>query len=107
MLLSPPLVFPGGNCIAMKYGYAAIAILGLSLLPLCTSAQGENTTFNWKFEEASKLVEENLFNQSAEIWKELQEGQPENSNLNWKLGHSYMNSYNQKTKALPYPENGR
>ena len=86
----------------MKYGYAAIAIVGLSLLPLCARAQGENTTFNWKFEEASKLVEENLFNQSAEIWKELQEGQPENSNLNWKLGHSYMNSYNQKNKALPY-----
>ena len=86
----------------MKFGYAALSFLLLFNLSNGVFAQGESTTFNWKFEEASKLVEEKLYNQSAEIWKELLDGQPESANLNWKLGHSYMNSYNQKAKALPY-----
>jgi WD40-like Beta Propeller Repeat len=86
----------------MRYGYAALAIITLSLLSPGARAQGENTTFQWKFEEACKLNEEKFHNQAAEIWKELVDGQPENSNLNWKLGYSFMNSYNQKDKALPY-----
>ncbi len=86
----------------MKYGYAALATITLSLLAMRAQAQGENTTFNWKFEEASKLTEENFHNQAAEIWKELVDSQPENSNLNWKLGFAYMNTYNQKEKALPH-----
>ena len=95
---------PVRNRIQMKYSYAALVTLMFSLFTVRALAQGENTTFTWKFEEASKLNEEKFFNQSAVIWKELVEGQPENSNLNWKLGYSYMNSYNQKEKALPYLE---
>lgn len=90
------------NRFAMKYGYAALAFASLSLMCSRVLAQGENTTFGWKFEEASKLNEEKFHNQAAEIWKQLVDAQPENSNLNWKLGYSYMNSYNQKEKALPY-----
>ncbi len=88
----------------MKNGYAALALATLCLLSRTAFAQGENTTFGWKFEEASKLNEEKFHNQAAEIWKQLVDAQPENSNLNWKLGYSYMNSYNQKEKALPYLE---
>lgn len=88
----------------MKLGYAAFATTILSLTSLRSIAQGDNTTFAWKFEEACKLTEEKFYNQAAEIWKELVDGQPENSNLNWKLGYAYMNSYNQKEKALPYLE---
>ncbi|HRH38448.1 MAG TPA: hypothetical protein PK760_08890, partial [Flavobacteriales bacterium] len=62
------------------------------------------TSFNWKFEEGNKPMEEKLFNQSAEIWMELLTTDPENANLNYKLGYSYFNSYNQKSKALTFLE---
>ena len=88
----------------MRNGYAVLASMFLSLWALQGMAQGENTTFTWKFEEANKLTEEKFHNQAAEIWQELLQTQPENSNLNWKLGYAYMNSYNQKQKALPFLE---
>ena len=88
----------------MRNGYAVLASMFLSLWALQGMAQGESTTFTWKFEEANKLTEEKFHNQAAEIWQELLQTQPENSNLNWKLGYAYMNSYNQKQKALPFLE---
>jgi hypothetical protein len=84
----------------MKNGYAALAIIGLTLAP-SRPAQGENTSFNWKFEEANKLMEEKFYNQAADIWSELLATDGENANLNYKLGYSYFHSYNQKSKALP------
>jgi len=86
----------------MRNGYAALFALGFTLSGGTIAAQGDNTTFTWKFEEASKLMEEKFFNQAADIWQELVIAQPENANLNYKLGASYFNSYNQKAKALPY-----
>jgi len=86
----------------MRYGYTALLSFALLTCSLPVRGQGQNTSFQWKFEEASKLMEEKFYNQAADIWTELVTAQPENSNLNWKLGHSYMNSYNQKAKALPY-----
>jgi hypothetical protein len=88
----------------MKYGYAAIALLSLAFVRPSVQAQGDNTSFNWKFEEGNKLMEEKFYNQAAEIWDGLLATDPENSNLNYKLGYSYFNSYNQKSKALPYLE---
>ncbi len=84
----------------MKHRYVALLITGSVAAIL--SAQDANTTFNWKFEEASKLMEEKFFNQAAAIWNELVTAQPENANLNYKLGASYFNSYNQNEKALPF-----
>lgn len=86
----------------MRTCYAALLHFLLCGVPFLASAQGGQTSATWKFEEANKLMEEKFFNQAAEIWKGLVEAQPENSNLNWKLGYAYMNSYNQKQKALPY-----
>ncbi len=88
----------------MKYGYAAISLLFLASLHAPVFAQGDNTSFNWKFEEGNKLMEEKFYNQAADIWDELLATDPENANLNYKLGYSYFNSYNQKSKALPYLE---
>jgi tetratricopeptide (TPR) repeat protein len=88
----------------MKNGYTALAFIGLSLCSLSATAQGENTSVNWKFEEANKLMEEKLFNQAAEIWSELLTTDPENGNLSYKLGYAYFHSYNQKAKALPHLE---
>jgi len=88
----------------MKNGYASALLACIFLLPLGLLAQPANTSFNWKFEEGNKLMEEKLFNQAAEIWAELVQNDGENANLNYKLGLSYFNSYNQKSKALPYLE---
>lgn len=88
----------------MKYGYSAIATIGLALLSVTAFSQGDNTSFNWKFEEGNKLMEEKLYNQAADIWSELLGTDANNANLSYKLGYSYFNSYNQKSKALPYLE---
>ena len=87
----------------MKYGYASL--LGLSLLTSSAGvAQGDKTSFNWKFEEGTKLMEEKFFNQAADIWKELVDQNPTNANLNWKLGYSYSQSFNKKAQALTWLE---
>ena len=88
----------------MKNGYTALAFIGLSFCNLSASAQGDNTSFNWKFEEGNKLMEEKLFNQSVDIWSELLTTDPENANLSYKLGYSFFHSYNQKDKALTHLE---
>ncbi|MCB9184168.1 MAG: PD40 domain-containing protein [Flavobacteriales bacterium] len=89
----------------MKHGYLVLSLAAMSFcLPAVLYAQEGGTSFNWKFEEGNKLMEEKLFNQAAEIWSELLATDPENANLNYKLGLSYFSSYNQKSKALPYLE---
>ena len=88
----------------MNHGYATLGIICLSLWSLDLNAQGSGASFNWKFEEGNKLMEEKLFNQAAEVWHELVQRDPENANINYKLGLSYFNSYNQKSKALPFLE---
>lgn len=89
----------------MKHGYLVLSLAAMSLIkPAVSIAQEGGTSFNWKFEEGNKLMEEKLFNQAAEIWTELLATDPENANLNYKLGLSYFSSYNQKPKALPYLE---
>lgn len=87
----------------MTLRYAALGIL-LTFGTTQGSAQSGSTSFNWKFEEGNKLMEEKLFNQAAEIWTELAATDPQNANLNYKLGLSYLSSYNQKRKALPHLE---
>ncbi|MCB0790540.1 MAG: PD40 domain-containing protein [Flavobacteriales bacterium] len=87
----------------MRYSYPALLALAL-LSTRSATAQGDNTSFNWKFEEANKLMEEKFYNQAAEIWKELLDQQPDNANLQYKLGYSYFHSYNHKQKALSYLE---
>jgi hypothetical protein len=86
----------------MTKGSAALCLAAF-ILPLSSAvAQGESTSFNWKFEEGNKLMEEKLYNQAAEVWAQLLTEDAENANLNYKLGVSYFSSYNQKAKAQPY-----
>lgn len=88
----------------MRNPYAAFTLSVLGLAPGLLFAQAGSTTFSTQFQEANRLMEEKFYNQAAVIWKELVTTQPGNSNLNWKLGYAYMNSYNQKSKALPFLE---
>lgn len=88
----------------MRYHYTLLLTAALMGIGSIASAQGDNTSFTWKFEEGNKLMEEKFYNQAADIWRELLVNDPENANLNYKLGFSLFHSYNQKRKALPYLE---
>ncbi|MFZ1616806.1 MAG: hypothetical protein WAT41_05610 [Flavobacteriales bacterium] len=81
---------------------AALFAIALFSLAGTVRAQTTPTTGRSLFEEASLLMEEKFYNQAAERWLQLVGQNPLNSNYNWKLGEAYMNSYNQKSKALPY-----
>ncbi len=86
----------------LHLGKAILAILTFLIPSLSLHAQEENASFNWNFEEGNKLMEEKFFNQAAEVWAKLLETDPENANLNYKLGYAYFNSFNQRSKALPH-----
>lgn len=97
-------LFPERKRQTMMKGYPVLCA-AFSLLPCSLAiAQGGGTSFNWKFEEGNKLMEEKLFNQAAEVWQDLAEKDPDNSNLSYKLGYAYFHSYNQRSKALPFLE---
>lgn len=81
--------------------YAALCLM---LVATGLNAQMTAPVSEATFEEGNRLMEEKLFNQAALVWEELQAKDPQNSNLNWKVGEAYMHSYNQKHKALPFLE---
>jgi hypothetical protein len=60
--------------------------------------------FREKFEEANVLTEDKFYNLALPIWLELLEQDPENANLNFRVGECYYNIPNQKRKSLPYLE---
>ncbi len=76
------------------------------LLALGALAFGQRAPrdFNSRFLEANRLMEEKFWNQSIEIWKELHESTPQNANVNYKLGYCYLQTANDKLKALPHLE---
>jgi hypothetical protein len=59
-------------------------------------------SFKQKFSEASKLMEEKEYNVALPIWLQLQIEQPENANVNYKIGLCYIYSSNEKVKSLNY-----
>lgn len=79
-----------------------LASFAFPLLFAGTALMAQVSTQSATFDEASRLMEEKLYGQAAETWKELVAKDPDNSNLNWKTGQAYMLSYNAKTKALPF-----
>src|SRR5690606_34613806 len=85
--------------------HAALLVLPLLAMGISLKAQGPPTVpTTSSFEEASRLMEENFYGQAAMVWKDLLAKDPDNANLNWKVGEAYMLSYNEKAKALPYLE---
>lgn len=73
-------------------------------LALGLSAQRAPRDFNSRFLEANRLMEEKFWIQSIEIWKELYESNPQNANVNYKLGYCYLQTPNDKLKSLPHLE---
>jgi hypothetical protein len=62
----------------------------------------QEESFKEKFLEANTLIEEKLYHVALPLWLELQNEQPDNNNLNYKIGLCYIESQNQKSKALDY-----
>ena len=62
----------------------------------------QEESFKEKFLEANTLIEEKLYHVALPLWLDLQKEQPDNSNLNYKVGLCYIESKNQKAKALGF-----
>ncbi len=62
----------------------------------------ERTSFHQKFEAANILMDDSHYNFALPIWLELLNEQPNNSNLNYKVGLCYLNLKSEHEKALQY-----
>lgn len=60
--------------------------------------------FGAKFVEANRLMEERLWTQSINAWKEILDQDPNNMNVNYKIGFCYLQTPNAKKEALQYLE---
>ncbi|MCB0381705.1 MAG: hypothetical protein KDD24_10655, partial [Flavobacteriales bacterium] len=77
-------------------------ILLLLLVSLSVTYIKAQDSFNQKFLEANTLMEESSYNLALPIWLELNLEQPDNNNVNYKIGVCYMHSANEKSKSQPY-----
>jgi|694.fasta_scaffold01608_29 hypothetical protein len=84
------------------------SFFGLLLIFITTHVlAGENPPrfdFAAKFREANQLMEEKLWTQSINNWKEILEVDPNNANVNYKIGYCYLQTANSKLDALQYLE---
>lgn len=84
-------------------------LLSLSILPVLFVSLGAfiippRFDFTAKFLEANKLMEEKLWTQSISTWREILENDPNNANINYKIGYCLLQTANTKTDALQYLE---
>ena len=62
----------------------------------------ENEKARASFIEGSQLMEEFNYTGALPIWLNLLKSDPENANLNYKAGFSYLKLTNQRKESLPY-----
>jgi len=62
----------------------------------------KSSSFREKFEAASSLMDDQLYELSLPLWKSLLEDQPDNGNLNYKYGFCLLRSNENRKDALPY-----
>ncbi|HEY9081826.1 MAG TPA: hypothetical protein VIN73_00715 [Vicingaceae bacterium] len=74
----------------------------LSVLICIATLSFAQDNFRQKFLEANTLMEESSYNVALPIWLKLSIEDPDNFNINYKIGICYMNSANEKAKALDY-----
>ena len=65
-------------------------------------APTSGSDFKEKFEAANSLMEDNFYEFALEIWMELVNDNPQNSNLNYKTGYCLLQSSSNKKEALKY-----
>ncbi|MFM2194576.1 MAG: hypothetical protein RL092_176 [Bacteroidota bacterium] len=81
-----------------------VFILALMLLSNALLAQSNKEKFMYGFAEANKLMEEKFWYQAIKEWKKVLALDPENLNVNYKLGYCLLNTENEKVDALKYLE---
>lgn len=74
------------------------------LISIQSFAQLEGAEYRAKFVEGNRLMEEKLYWEAINVWKELVAHDQFNANVNYKLGYSYLESNRNREKALPYLE---
>lgn len=81
-----------------------VFILALMLFGNALLAQSNKEKFMVGFAEANKLMEEKFWYQAIKEWKKVLALDPENLNVNYKLGYCLLNTENEKVDALKYLE---
>lgn len=71
----------------------------LFLIPILSFGQDN---FREKFNQGNLLIEETFYEEALAVWLELVKENPDNANVNYKVGFCYLQSNNEKPKALPY-----
>lgn len=77
----------------------------LSFAQRISETELKDFTFKEKFEAANTfMMVDQRYEVALPIWENLQKEQPENYNLNYKLGYCLLNIYHKRDQALPYLE---
>lgn len=104
----------------MNFLTRLLFILTLTVAFNATFAQGgfdpdkfqeslKEASFEEKFEAANLLIEDQLYTYAVDVLLNLNEEQPNNANINYKLGFCLLHMSNRRADALPYlkkAENG-
>lgn len=81
-----------------------LVIIFLCFFTLFVKAQRHSSQFDEKFLRAEQLIEKGDFPSAIILYKELLEEDPDNANLNFKMGYCYLNTVLEKIKAIEYLE---
>jgi len=86
---------------------AGLFLTALGILTLFASFVARpigRSEFGSKFIEANRLMEERLWNQAIKEWRGLLEVDPNNANVNYKMGYSLLQTSTAKAEALTFLE---
>ncbi|NND94393.1 MAG: hypothetical protein HKN45_05965 [Flavobacteriales bacterium] len=88
----------------MKHTLFIIAMCFLSSTIVAQPEDIDLSQFKEDFTEANLLMNEGYYMQALDLWKQLLNDDPTNANLNYKIGYCYLQSTNEKAKAMKYLE---
>lgn len=97
----------------MNFITRLLLIISIALTAATVVAQGgfdpekfkeslKEASFEEKFEAANLLMEDQLYTYAADVLISLVEEQPDNANVNYKLGYCFLQISNRRAEALPY-----
>lgn len=55
-----------------------------------------------RYEKGEELIKYGFYDRALAVFLRMHQSEPENSNINYKIGFCYMHSYDDRTKAIPY-----
>lgn len=85
----------------MKRGILFLLALSSAIISTAQMAMGN---FAQDFLEANQLMEEKNWHMSLDSWMKLYNEQPDNANLNFKIGYCYLQLANEKLEGMSYLE---